>query len=506
MTDVGAVKVEVYNQLARVVPGEVEGLLARDLVYTACNFEPGGPLGYRRRNDPVRLFRRDADGALRVPAGLVPLVVGKLEAAGCCVRIEHYYTLDARARPRDAVLNAAGGPDRDFLAAVAREPRGLVEARGAVEVARLVARLCRLFPDARALVALNSCRQKLLRLRRRLQQAGAGRVDLLSHYAWPWRGGRLVCSLADLDASGEARHRDFDIVILPEALQALSPQHTEALLRLHHHRLYGFVPVNAAVSGRARLKLQALVGPLIHRAPDPRGAPAEVIVHWCQPPWAPPAGDVTPLGRKRAAYWGNASRNDLIATVARAFSACDEQALWRCGLLLAEGGIRLISRPGVTVLVESAEHARALLQRLPGWEVLDAVPPPPGGRPSCPIHPFKLRPLDRLIVTALAAARLEVVDTDLVLRAGPEPPLELPGFPPRSMGPRRLVLLVDVADDGDGMARAAVARRLRDYAGRGWASVGAPAWAAHDGEVGPRKARGAGTHPAERQRGRPGEN
>ena len=31
MTDVGGVTVEVYDQLARVAPGELEGLLARDL-------------------------------------------------------------------------------------------------------------------------------------------------------------------------------------------------------------------------------------------------------------------------------------------------------------------------------------------------------------------------------------------------------------------------------------------------------------------------------------------
>jgi hypothetical protein len=504
MPDFGDVLVQVSNQIARLVPGAVERLLATELTYADTSFVPGGPLGYRRQSEPVRLFRRDADGALWVPTGLVPLVVGKLEAAGCCVRIEHYYTLDERARPSASVLNAATGPNWDFLAAAAREPRGLAEARGAAQVAWLVALLCRLFPDARALIALNGSRKKLLRLRRRLQRAGAGRVDLIDYYPWPLQQGRLLCSLAHLDDSGKARHRDFDVVVLPEALQALSPEHSEALTRLHHHRVYGIIPVNASLSGGARLKLQALVGPLIHRAPDPRGDPAEVVVHWCQPPWAPPAEGVTALERKRRTFWLNGGRNALIARVAAAFSTGERKQLWEAGLLLADGGgLPLTGRPAVTVLVESAEHARALLRRLPGWELLDAVPTPPGGRPSCPIHPFKLRPFDRLIVTALAAARLEVVDTDVLVRAGPESPLELPGFPPRSMGPRRRVLLVDVADDGDGMARAAVGRRLRDYAGRGWASVGAPAWAAHDGEVG---SRGAGSHPAERQRGRPGEN
>jgi hypothetical protein len=492
MTTIGDVLVEVYNPVARVAAGEVERLLAHALTYTATNFVPGGPLGYRRRNDTVRLWRRDAKGDLWVPAGLVPLVVSKLEEAGCCVRVEYRYTLDERARPSDPVLNAATGPDRDFLAAAAREPRGVVEARGAADVARLVALLCRLFPNARVMIALNVSLKKLRRLRRRLQRAEAGRVDVLGYYRWPPEGGRLLCSLANLGDSAKAPDRAFDVVVLPEALQALAPEHTAALLRLHQHRVYGIIPVGAALSSPARLKLQALVGPVIHRSPDPRGDPAEVLVHWCVPPYSePPAGDVTALERKRFAFWNNATRNDFIAAAARAFSETDEKALWGCGLLLAEGGIRLISRPGVTVLVESAEHARALLRRLPGWEVLDAVPTPPGARPAFPKDPFRLRPLDRVIVTALAAARLEVVDTDLVLRAGPEPPLELPGFPPRSMGPRRLVLLVDVADDGDGMARAAVGRRLRDYAARGWASVGVPAWAAHDGgEVDLRRARG----------------
>src|SRR5262249_3206692 len=147
-----------------------------------------------------------------------------------------------------------------------------------------------------------------------------------------------------------------------------------------------------------------------------------------------------------------------------------------------------------TVLVESTEHAHELLRRLPGWEALDAVPTPPGAGPASPVQRCKLRPLDRVVVTALAAARLATLDADVLVRAGPECPLgqpELPGFPPRSVGPR-LVVLVDVADDGDGLARAAVCRRLRDYAARGWAPVGVPAWAAHDGgEVDLRRARGA---------------
>jgi hypothetical protein len=66
--------------------------------------------------------------------------------------------------------------------------------------------------------------------------------------------------------------------------------------------------------------------------------------------------------------------------------------------------------------------------------------------------------------------------------AGPEGPLALDGFPPRSSGLARQVVLVDVADDADGIAKAAVRRRLHAYAARGWPSAGTPAWAREDGD------------------------
>ena len=82
----------------------------------------------------------------------------------------------------------------------------------------------------------------------------------------------------------------------------------------------------------------------------------------------------------------------------------------------------------------------------------------------------------------LAASRLKDLDADVLIVAGPEWPLELDGFPPRGPGPARQALLVDAADDCDGIARAAVRRRLHAYAARGRPSVGIPAWARQDGD------------------------
>src|SRR5262249_25207173 len=154
-----------------------------------------------------------------------------------------------------------------------------------------------------------------------------------------------------------------------------APGHAAGFEKLRCHRLYGLVPAGLPVGARARLALQATIGPMISKAPDPRGPRAAVTVHWCQPPWSPPAGDGTALERKRRAYWHNDKRNDHVAAAARAFGAGDLNQLWERGLLLRDAD-SIIAVPGggapaVAVLVESVEHGRELLRRPPrphqGW-------------------------------------------------------------------------------------------------------------------------------------------
>jgi hypothetical protein len=238
------------------------------------------------------------------------------------------------------------------------------------------------------------------------------------------------------------------------------------------------VLAGAALSARARLDLQALLGPFLSAPAGPRGVEPRVTVRWARPPWSPPLGELSPLERKRAAYWLNQPRNDFLATVVAALSAGDREALWGCGLLLADKDANLLGDgPAVTVLVESTEHGGELLRRLPGWDLVSEVP----GAASAP-NPWKLRPLDRTVLTYRAAVRRKRLDTDVLVVAGAEWPAEVNGFPPRGPGAGREVVVIDLADDFDNNAKEATRRRLRDYAFRGWVSAGGPRWAAQDGE------------------------
>jgi len=167
---------------------------------------------------------------------------------------------------------------------------------------------------------------------------------------------------------------------------------------------------------------------------------------------------------------------DFVAAVASSFAVGTETALSSAGIVLPDGwGDWPGGRPSVTVLVESAEHGRELLGRLPGWGLLSAL------TPDEEFDPFEVRPLATKVITLVEASRLHVADTDVLVLAGPEPPFELKAFPPRSRGGG--VLVVDVADDFDEAARAAVRRRLESYEARAWQSAGTPAWALGGGEA-----------------------
>jgi hypothetical protein len=127
--------------------------------------------------------------------------------------------------------------------------------------------------------------------------------------------------------------------------------------------------------------------------------------------------------------------------------------------------------------VESTEHGRELLRRLPDWKLIDAVPRSgPGHRQQGPNDP--LAGLGQTIITLTAATKMPSLDTQVLIRAtGGEWPLDLQGFPPVQVNQARTgIILIDCADDGDDSTRHDSRCRLREYVERGWSSAGAPAW------------------------------
>ena len=473
------VKMEVGYRLARIRPGNVGQLLASDLSYASTDFVPGGAFGYQVQTRRPLLFKFNDEGALLVPTGLVPLVRDRLMQRGFRVEVN-----DNRCFfPADPSVVSTATP-KDFLETIAREPRGLLEVRTGQDVIQRTALICKLFPKAKIAMFLAS-RKEMRSFRRQLQTCANERIHTFKSYDWPWEGGRVVLSTKDLRRLGGHLRNDFDIIILANILQTCGAKHLKAIYELSGRRLYGFTRQHAAIGARTRMQLQAYLGPVIYRVPDPRGKMAQARVLWCQPPWSPPVGDVTALERKRFAVWHNDKRNDLIAAVADAFAAGDKERLWERGLLLAEEDSGFISGtgvPGVTILVESSEHGRELLRRLPGWELEHLVPGTGGREANGSVSPFKIRPLDKVIITYTATTKLESMDTDALIVAGPEWPLEIRGFPPRSQEPAREVMIIDMADDIDNIAQAATRRRLRDYTARVWTSSSTPAWMLQDGD------------------------
>ena len=470
-------QIAITNLSLRVTPGELESVLRAVLSFPATRFQPGGPLGYRQVPRSERAYRRNSEGVLVIPTGLLALTQQKLNEAGWQVVVQDQRRLDSWVAPSPETLNRAQGAVQAFWQTVAREPKGVFEAGSQGEVVELIASICRLFPRARVMIALNGTRKKLQSLRRQLVRAGAGEVYLLNAYPWPWAGGRLVCQLGHLNDADKSPDRLFDVVILPSALQALGAVYRGSLARLSRQRVYGFVPGHAALSPKARLDLQAMIGPFLPRAQDFRGAEAAVTVHWAQPPWSPPAGEVSALERKRQAYWHNDARNAYVAAVAGALSESNREHLWKYGLMLVDDDASLSldgNLPAVTVLVESTEHARELRLRLPGWDLVSGLPR--AERMTPVTNPCKVRPLAKTLLTYVAAAKLTDIDSDVLLVAGGEWPTALRAFPPRNPA-RRQALVIDLADDFDPLAKEAVRSRLRAYAARGWKAEGEPPWA-----------------------------
>jgi hypothetical protein len=267
----------------------------------------------------------------------------------------------------------------------------------------------------------------------------------------------------------------FDMVIVLDAVQALSPAYCEAIAGLRWQRVYGLVPPERRLSSTTQLHLESRFGPLF-RVPDPEMTQAAVQVWWAEPPWMPEIGPANPLQRKRVLYWHNAARNDWLAAIASAVATANEPALASAGLVLAGSTVlsALGKWPGVTIVVESTEHAGELLRRLRGWELLSTQS---DSNKIDPKRVWQVRQLNRTVATYAAASRLKYLDTDLLIWAGADYPPELPGFPPPASEMAERVVLIDVADDADAAAQAAVRRRFQEYTTRGWISMQAPRWA-----------------------------
>jgi hypothetical protein len=225
-------------------------------------------------------------------------------------------------------------------------------------------------------------------------------------------------------------------------------------------------------SQATELQLEVLTGPVIYMAPTILGQQAGVRVLFAAAPWSPPGNRASPLEDMRRLYWHNKARNDTLAALARACRRADLEALWPHGLLLDDQQFP-VGNPGsarVAVLSESTEHTRELQKLLPDWPLLHAEAG--GNSQSAGPNPAQCAwglP-DQAIVTIVRAAQLQQFDTDvLVMATGRGTPSIPAGFPPMvASAEQRQVLIVDINDDFDRVARHDAHQRMEHYRSRGF--------------------------------------
>lgn len=429
-----------------------------ELVVGRRAFAADGRGGVRRDWEPEDLFDLDPDGRLAFFAGLVPRVAAAARRAGYAVEVRDEGEPTIAAAPVD---DLGLDPDRRRLAAdLAGCRRGVVLALTRADRIATIDLILELFAPGRVMIVTKT-RDEAREISRALR---AGRREPVACYT---RQRTQSDIRVQVGTAGGLDLADARVVIFADATQALHEGIRNYRDVLRRQRIYGLLDPRVDPARRERLVIEACLGPVVGRV-GPAGAPTpDVVAVFADWPGGERPDEPLGLGWKRGSIWDNAERNAAVARLANALAGGDAEVLWGSGLFLDEEIAGLPDALRIAVLVESAEHARALGRLLPGWRLLHAGGEAPvdagGGAAGGP---------DLSIVTMTCAHDRGRLAADVVIRADGTPwPLDLPL---RADGPvdggGRPVLLVDLADHQDGTARDATRRRWLAYRRRGWAS------------------------------------
>jgi hypothetical protein len=473
MTNRGPATIDILGAVA-VVDSSLEGVLpplleAEPLSFSAVD---GAVAGHKSLQ---RFFRRDDSGRFEIPAGCVPRIVDALRA----MQIE----VDVRDRrqvlPRMIPCGDEARGDRPawcsgLVDAVSRKHCGVIVAAAWSLRLQAVAEIHRHFSQARSLIpfaTVGACRAFADGLERLLpEQVGIARGGT-------WHSDKRIvcCTLRSFECCDPA---DWDIVVFPEADNALTRASCRARGAFSQQFVLAFVGAPRCQSNYERLLLEALAGPVIFQLglSECRRLPVDAFGLLSTLTSMPSPSD--PFERKRMYYWQNSARNSMIADVARGLADGAPESLWRHGLFVEASGPANGNVEGrrVAILVESKAHADRLGELLPEWRTMHAahVELQSAGETSSP--------LNRVILTFVRADRMSSIDVDaLVVACGGRPPVLPRAFPPPcNAGIGRRIMLVDLIDDFDEFGRAASLARFRAYRDDGFHLRGAAVRFAHD--------------------------
>lgn len=407
------------------------------------------------------------------PAGLAGHVHRDLEQLGHHVDVLYCFapTHTQLAVNRDS-LNGTVGNEFQLLSRILEQPRGLIRTRRKVQLSDPTTLIARLFPNARIAVAVATVEQANRfhgEIGRRLGEP----IGIIHSQSRHNRGSCSVVTFRVLDAMA---FDSVDIIIIPNAVEAIASVPLRALARLGTQRVYGFLRANNGLNGADRLILQAFIGPEIYQAAADDNE-AVVSVMMCASPGSGSrdVGHHNEHVRKRL-IWRNAGRNRFIADLAYACAAGDFDRCRQLGLReLGTAACIMSNDAGVTrivILVEGTEHARSLQQLIPEATVIEKDPDRPGTRSTEPTRP---RSGVRITIVTAVAAELDQWPSEVVIRASGDVCTRCSQLLPRLCVPEdgnNQQLLIDVSDGAGEQATTEQNRRRSLYAANGWAVFG----------------------------------
>ena len=366
----------------------------------------------------------------------------------------------------ERVLRAADEDRRLLLDAVQNHPLGQIEVASFKSMVEAMRSIIHLYPKAHVLIPV-ATKATGRRIHRQLNDGPMDQGVRLIGTSWPSTPCR--CLVTTFTPMFAANLDPWEIILLPEIRGAVSDWGVHAMggtfgdYTKVAHRIYSFRLPHVRLGRRDSLRLEVVSGEVIHRR-GPQYAGVRVL--WLPTPSCPPVESNEGLEYKRLAYWNNGRRNDYIATVARAFVNRDGHKLSTYGIPYDndEPTLRHYPHSKLVMLVESPEHGRQMLKRLPAWEYRDAVPT----RTPAPIPTTGILP-DGWIVTSVRAVQEPIPADIIIYAAGSQGNVQVRDFPPVLNDEEgRDVIVVDFRDRFDARATEDTSRRRRQYERVGW--------------------------------------
>lgn len=236
MKSTANITIDVYVDYSWLTPS-FESLLEPSLTFRSSRVVPGGSFEFQRVQKKWKLFSTNGK-RLSVRTTLLSRVISELRAAGYEPNIVDRRRDGPQLHQDENYRQSLAEHDRPFANAVQAQMRGVAEAASMADIAHKTAVICRLFPKARIIIA-TAARRLCRHLHRHLHGLLDGNVSTFENYTWPFEGGRLLCTLAEIARTNPDQ---TDLVILGDALQAIVPGKAKVLSKHRLQRMYAMTP------------------------------------------------------------------------------------------------------------------------------------------------------------------------------------------------------------------------------------------------------------------------